>query len=145
VCHPVIPAKAGIHVERPANHEHPHPQCHFVIPAKAGIYHDCPAMKKSPFVYIMASKRNGTLYTGASSDLVQRVWQHRQGLGDGFTSRHGVSRLVYFEAHGDMHAAITRERQIKEWKRRWKVELVEAMNPEWRDLWETIIGRAERP
>jgi putative endonuclease len=98
-------------------------------------------MEKSPFVYIMASKRNGTLYTGVTSDLVKRVWEHREGRVDGFTKRYGVKRLVYFEPHGDMYAAITREKQIKKWSREWKVRLIEAMNPEWRDLWETIIGR----
>lgn len=95
---------------------------------------------RAPFVYIMASKRNGTLYTGVTSNLVKRVWEHREGLGGGFTARYGVKRLVYFEAHSDMYAAITRERQIKEWKRAWKVALIEGMNPGWADLWETIVG-----
>jgi putative endonuclease len=116
------------------------PACHFVIPAKAGIHDDGSVMEKHPAVYILASKRNGTLYTGVTSDLVRRVWEHREGLGDGFTARYGVKRLVYFEAHEDMYTAITREKQIKEWRRRWKVELIEGMNPEWRDLWETIVG-----
>ena len=95
-------------------------ECHFVIPAKAGIHDEGAAMEKAPFVYVMASKRNGTLYTGVTSDLVKRVWEHREGLGAGFTRRYGVKRLVYFEAHGDMYAAITREKQIKEWRRAWK-------------------------
>jgi len=97
-------------------------------------------MPKEPFVYIMASKRNGTLYIGVTSDLVKRVWQHREGSVSGFTARYGVKRLVYFEPHGDMHSAVTRERQIKEWQRRWKVELIEQTNPRWDDLWPTIIG-----
>ena len=120
-------------------------ECQFVIPAKAGIHDDNYALEKNPFVYIMASKRNGTLYTGVTSDMVRRVWEHREGRVEGFTKRYGVKRLVYFEAHGDMFAAITRERQIKEWQRRWKVELVEGMNPGWRDLWETIVGGTQRP
>ena len=97
-------------------------------------------MERFPAVYIMAGKRNGTLCTGVTIDLVRRVWEHCEGGGDGFTRRYGVKRLVYFESHGDMMAAITREKQVKKWRRKWKVRLIEGMNPEWRDLWETIVG-----
>ena len=82
----------------------------------------------------------GTLYVGVTSDLVKRAWQHRQGLGSGFTARHGVHKLVFFEQHTTMEAAITREKQIKWWRRAWKVELIEAINPEWKDLWSVILG-----
>ena len=93
---------------------------------------------KAPCVYILASKRNGTLYIGVTSNLVQRVWQHKNGLADGFTKEHGVERLVWYEVHGSMVEAITRERQMKRWKRDWKVRLIEEANPFWRDLYEEL-------
>jgi putative endonuclease len=93
---------------------------------------------KQPATYIMASKRNGTLYTGVTSDLVRRVWQHRAGVSDGFTKRYGCKLLVWFEVGGDMHHAIVREKQIKAGSRSDKLGLIEAMNPEWRDLWADI-------
>jgi len=96
-------------------------------------------MEKQPCVYILASQRNGTLYTGVTSNLVQRVWQHRHNLADGFTQIYGVHRLVWYELHGEMLAAISREKQIKRWRREWKLALIEASNPDWRDLWQTII------
>jgi putative endonuclease len=83
---------------------------------------------------------HGTLYVGVTSDLPGRVWQHREGVADGFTKRYGVKRLVWYEVHATMEAAITREKQIKEWKRAWKIELIEAMNPKWRDLFEEIAN-----
>ena len=86
----------------------------------------------------MASKRNGTLYTGVTGNLVKRVWQHRQKFVDGFTQKHNVRLLVYFELHEDMNAAITRENQIKAWKRDWKKNLIEEKNPYWNDLWDSI-------
>ena len=92
-------------------------------------------MSKQPTVYILASKRNGTLYTGVTSDLIKRVWQHRNGFYEGFTKRYGVHRLVYFELHNSMNKAIRREKQIKKWRRAWKIKLIEEGNPEWRDLW----------
>ncbi len=95
-------------------------------------------MAKHPCVYIMASKRNGTLYTGVTSDLQQRVWQHRQGGVDGFTKRYGCKTLVWFERHDKMEAAITREKQIKAGSRKRKLDLIEAMNPDWRDLFADI-------
>ena len=96
-------------------------------------------MEKLPCVYILASKRNGTLYTGVTSDLVKRVYEHKNGLADGFTKKYRVHHLVYFELHEDMNAAISREKQIKKWNRAWKLELIETNNPEWKDLYEDFI------
>jgi putative endonuclease len=92
-----------------------------------------------PAVYILASRRNGTLYVGVTSELVKRVYEHKQDLADGFTRKYGVHQLVYFELAEDMLAAISREKQIKKWKRAWKVELIERANPEWRDLYPEIV------
>jgi putative endonuclease len=97
-------------------------------------------MEKEPCVYILASKRNGTLYVGVTSNLVQRVFQHRENLADGFTKQHGVHTLVWFEQHASMEAAIVREKQIKKWRRVWEIGLIEAHNPAWRDLWPEIVG-----
>ncbi len=96
--------------------------------------------EKTPCVYILASRRNGTLYTGVTSDLLARVGEHKQDLLEGFTKRYGVHRLVYYELHTTMDEAITREKRIKEWKRAWKVRLIESMNPEWADLFDEAIG-----
>ena len=93
---------------------------------------------KQPAVYIMANKRNGTLYTGVTSNLVQRVWQHREGVADGFTKRHGCKRLVWFEMADTMGSAIGREKQIKAGSRAKKLALIEAVNPEWNDLYDGI-------
>ncbi len=93
---------------------------------------------KQPCVYILASKRNGTLYTGVTSDLVQRVWQHRNNPATGFSRKYGVKMLVYYETCDDMLSAITREKQIKRWNRAWKLRLIEERNPDWQDLWPTI-------
>jgi len=87
----------------------------------------------------MASERNGTLYTGATSNLIQRVWDHKTGAVDGFTDRYAVHRLVYFELHNEMIDAITREKQIKKWNREWKLRLIEERNPDWEDLYGTIV------
>ena len=108
-----------------------------VIPAKAGIQRV--RMSKQPAVYILANKRYGTLYTGVTSDLVKRGWEHRNDLVEGFTKRYRVHRLLYYELHEDMESAITREKQIKKWNRAWKLELIEKENPDWRDLWDEII------
>jgi len=94
---------------------------------------------RQPAVYILASKRNGTLYIGVTRNLQQRVWEHKNDLVEGFTKKYGVHRLVYYELHEDMMAAIRREKQMKKWNRAWKLELVEIQNPEWEDLWEGII------
>ncbi|NIJ66182.1 putative endonuclease [Sphingomonas leidyi] len=91
-------------------------------------------MDRIPAVYIVASKRIGTLYTGVTSDLPGRIYQHRTGMLEGFTKRHGCKRLVWFEVHEEMEPAIIREKQIKKWNRDWKIRLVEENNPTWRDL-----------
>ena len=92
-----------------------------------------------PCVYILANKRNGTLYTGVTSNLVQRVWQHKNNLVEGFTKRYGIHSLVWYEVHETMESAITREKSVKKWKREWKRGLIEKNNPEWRDLYRDII------
>jgi putative endonuclease len=86
------------------------------------------------YVYILASKRNGTLYTGMTDDLVRRVWQHREGLIPGFTKEYGVTSLVWYEQHESRESAFARERQMKKWNRAWKLRRIEEMNPDWRDL-----------
>ncbi len=98
-----------------------------------------------PAVYLLASRRNGTLYVGVTSDLVVRVWQHREDLVEGFTRRYQVHRLVYFEQHESMIEAIQREKQIKKWNRAWKIALIEKSNPGWRDLWPEIVGQTGFP
>ena len=92
-----------------------------------------------PCVYILASERNGTLYIGVTSDLVKRIWEHKSDFVEGFTKQHQVHTLVWYEMHGNMESAITREKQLKEWKRQWKIELIEKSNPYWNDLYATII------
>ena len=86
------------------------------------------------YVYMMASKRNGTLYVGVTNDLVRRVRRHRKGIGSDFVKTYGVKRLVYYERHDDVKSARVREKQMKRWKRAWKLRLVEGFNPEWKDL-----------
>ncbi|WP_008310768.1 GIY-YIG nuclease family protein [Leptolyngbya sp. PCC 6406] len=93
---------------------------------------------KQPCVYILASRQNGTLYTGVTSDLVKRVWEHKNNVVEGFTKKYSVHRLVYFEVHEDMVSAITREKQIKKWNRAWKLRLIEEKNPTWKDLYEGL-------
>jgi putative endonuclease len=97
-------------------------------------------IERQPAVYILASRHRGTLYVGVTSDLIKRAWQHRNEMADGFTARYGVHKLVFFELHSTMEAAITREKQLKWWRRAWKVELIEAENPGWKDLWPVILG-----
>ena len=94
-------------------------------------------MERAYYVYILASRRNGTLYVGMSSNLALRVFQHREGLTPGFTAKHGVKRLVWYEDFPTADEAITAEKRIKRWRRRWKLELIEKMNPAWADLYET--------
>ena len=96
-------------------------------------------MEKVPCVYILSSQPKGTLYIGVTSNLVKRNWEHRNNLVKGFTQKYDVHRLVYYELHGDMTAAITREKQLKKWKRAWKVRLIEEKNPNWDDLWHEIV------
>ena len=95
-------------------------------------------MNRQPAVYILASKRNGTLYTGVTSDLVKRIWEHRNNLVEGFTKRYGVHRLVWYELHESMESAIQWEKRLKKWKRVWKLALIESANPDWQDLYQTI-------
>ena len=101
------------------------------------------SISKQPCVYIMASKRNGTLYIGVTSDMVGRVSLHKQDLIEGFTKRHGVHQLVYVEFHDTMDKAIARETQLKWWRRSWKIALIEESNPEWRDLYWELSGLAD--
>jgi len=96
------------------------------------------AQDKQFYVYLLASKRNGTLYNGITSDLIRRVYEHKNKLVKGFTSKYDVSLLVWFEVHSDAIAAITREKQIKDWKRQWKLNLIEDTNPEWQDLYKEL-------
>ena len=93
----------------------------------------------APCVYIMASRKNGTLYTGVTSNLIQRIHEHREGVIPGFTCEHGIKRLVWFEAYDKLDAARQRELQMKEWKRAWKLRAIEEMNPEWGDLYEGLF------
>ncbi len=95
--------------------------------------------EKQPCVYILASKRNGTLYVGVTSDLIKRIFEHKNDLADGFAKRYRIHALVYFEIHDDIATAIAREKKIKKWNRSWKLELIEKQNPDWRDLYDDII------
>jgi len=92
------------------------------------------------YVYILAGKKLGTLYIGVTGDLIQRIHAHKENLLDGFTKKYGVHRLVWFEEHGDINEAILREKQMKKWKRDWKINLIERTNPAWLDLYSEIIG-----
>lgn len=97
-------------------------------------------MKTQGSVYILASKPKGTIYTGVTSNLLQRVWQHKNNQIEGFTQKYDVKQLVYYEVTEDIVSAIAREKQIKKWNRAWKIRLIEEMNPEWRDLYYELIG-----
>ena len=94
--------------------------------------------RKQPAVYILASARNGTLYIGVTSNIVKRVWEHRNHVVHGFTARYNVTSLVYYELHETMESAFAREKQLKKWNRAWKVQLILKTNPEWKDLWDEI-------
>jgi len=94
---------------------------------------------KLPCVYILASKRNGTLYVGVTSNLPKRIWEHKNNLVAGFTQKHHVHQLVWYEVHDAMESAITREKQLKGWKRAWKIDLIEKTNRDWTDLYESIL------
>ena len=96
-------------------------------------------MDKHPSVYILASKRNGTLYVGVTSNLVKRVWEHKNDMVEGFTKRYAVHRLVWYELHENMESAISREKRIKGWKRKWKLQLIEKDNSNWHDLYHQIV------
>jgi putative endonuclease len=95
---------------------------------------------KQPVVYILANRRNGTLYIGVTSDLRKRLWQHKEGTFEGFSKKYQVYLLVYFEMHKTMRAAILREKHLKKWNRKWKMRLIETQNPLWNDLLVDIVG-----
>jgi len=95
-------------------------------------------MEKQPAVYILASKRNGTLYIGVTSNLIKRVWEHKEKFVNGFAEKHNVALLVYYELHANMESAITREKILKKWNREWKKRIIEKENPHWLDLWDKI-------
>ena len=94
---------------------------------------------KTPCVYILASKQNGTLYVGVTSNLARRIWEHKNDRVEGFTKRYGVHKLVWYEAHAAMASAIAREKAIKAWNRAWKIDAIEASNPEWTDLYDELV------
>ena len=96
-------------------------------------------MEKKPCVYLLASKRDGTLYVGVTSDIIKRVWEHKNDLVNGFSKRYRVHLLVWYEQHLEMTTAIQREKVIKKWKREWKINLIEEQNPEWEDLYESLL------
>jgi putative endonuclease len=114
-----------------------------VTPAKAGVHdgawHGTMRAMRNACVYILANKPRGTLYVGVTNDVVRRVWEHKSETVDGFTKRYAVHRLVYAEFHETMPLAIVREKQVKKWRRAWKVELIERDNPEWRDLYADFV------
>lgn len=95
-------------------------------------------MALQPCVYILTNQRNGTLYVGVTAELAQRIWIHREGLSEGFSRKYGLKRLVYYEIFNSMYEAIQREKQIKKWKRLWKIRLIEEMNPQWDDLYPSL-------
>jgi putative endonuclease len=97
-------------------------------------------MNKGYYTYILASQRNGTLYIGITSDLIKRVWQHKEKFADGFTKKYNVNRLVYFEQFRDPESAIRREKRLKKYTRQWKINIIEKENPEWKDLYETLVS-----
>jgi putative endonuclease len=94
---------------------------------------------KQSYVYILASRKNGTLYVGVTSDLIKRIYEHKQNIINGFTKKYSVHTLVYYEIHDDVREAITREKQIKKWNRSWNLRLIEEKNPEWRDLYNEMV------
>ena len=96
-------------------------------------------MERQPCVYMLASKRNGTLYIGVTSNLVKRIWEHENRTIEGFSKKYNVTLLVWYEVHETMASAISREKAIKNWKRAWKIKVIEAMNPEWRDLYDELL------
>jgi putative endonuclease len=103
------------------------------------------AMDRYYFVYIMASKRYGTLYVGVTNDVLKRSWEHKQKLVDGFTKKYGVHRLVYYKAFTDVYEAIGYEKRVKRWHRTWKIELIQKQNPAWRDLYDDLVALACHP
>ena len=98
-------------------------------------------MEKNFYVYILASQRNGTLYVGITSDLMKRVWEHKNKVTEGFTEQYGVNKLVYYEHFVDVGQAIRREKRLKKYNRKWKTDLIEERNPDWKDLYEDLLSR----
>jgi len=96
-------------------------------------------VEKQPAVYILANQRNGTLYIGVTSNLIKRVWEHKNNAVEGFSQKYNLHRLVWYEMHENMTSALTREKRLKEWKRNWKLDLIESKNPDWKDLYPTIV------
>lgn len=94
---------------------------------------------KTYYVYIMSSKKNGTLYIGMTSNLIRRVYEHKNNINEGFTQKYGVNRLVYYEHTNDVNAAIAREKRMKKWNRQWKINLIEKENPDWADLYDELL------
>lgn len=111
--------------------------CFLVIPAEAGIHTNPKTM--AYYTYILASGRHGTLYIGVTNNIVKRIWEHKQDIVEGFTKKYSVHSLVYFEITESIESAIKREKQLKEWHRQWKINLIETHNPEWKDLYDTIL------
>ena len=97
------------------------------------------------YVYILVSKRNGTLYIGVTNDLLKRVFQHKNDVIEGFTKKYHVHQLVYYEVHHDVKQGISREKRMKKWKRQWKIRLIEQFNPHWEDLYDSLIGCSRSP
>lgn len=106
-----------------------------VMPAKAGIWE---MSEKKYYVYIMTKGRNSTFYVGITSDLQRRIWEHKTDAVEGFTKKYGIHQLVYYEIFDDPENAILREKRLKKWNRAWKMRLIEGMNPEWNDLYESL-------
>ncbi|HWD29293.1 MAG TPA: GIY-YIG nuclease family protein [Rhizomicrobium sp.] len=102
-------------------------------------------MSKIYYVYIVASERNGTLYVGMTNDLMRRIWEHREGLVDGFTKKYGIKHLMHYETFEDVNAAIQREKRLKKWKRTWKIELIQKTNLDWTDLYEQMTAPQPLP
>ena len=103
-------------------------------------YQHCMSETKKAAVYILANKKNGTLYVGVTSDIIKRVWQHKNNFCPGFTYKYNIDRLVWYELHQNMDAAISREKALKNWKRQWKIEVIEEINPQWNDLYEQLVS-----
>jgi putative endonuclease len=132
----VIPAQAGIQGWRPdlaADTASSLPSFRRKQESRGATMH------RQPAIYILASKRNGTLYIGVTSELAKRVWQHKNNVVEGFTRRYNVHQLVWYELHETMASAIAREKALKDWKRAWKLALIESSNPGWQDLYDTIV------
>jgi len=111
-----------------------------LFPRKRESKNSIKIFMKQYFVYILASKRNGTLYAGVTNNLIKRVWEHKNNVIEGFTQKYNVRKLVYYEITDDVDSAIIREKQMKKWRRQWKIELIEKSNPEWKDLYYSLVA-----